>query len=111
MLGAIVTVAFLAGTITTGTVVSTAVHREAPLLGTDWHSILDKINEVKNEINNVIQPEIIQLRTDINTNATILDNFIDNDAVVLRDNIDDNKELIIALEERIISLEKLHTVP
>ena len=54
MLGAVIAIAFLAGTVATGTAVFAADHRDAPLLGTAWHSILDKINALEERIVGII---------------------------------------------------------
>jgi hypothetical protein len=99
ILGGLIALAFVAGTITTGTGVFAADHREAPLLGTAWHSILDKIDELRNEI----QPEMTQLRADVDTNT--LD--IKNNATAI-------EGLILKAEDfetRIADLESPPTIP
>ena len=52
-LSALIAAAFLAGTITTGTIAYAADHRDAPLLGTAFHSILDKIENLQTQIDNI----------------------------------------------------------
>ena len=70
-LGAIVAIAFLAGTITTGTGVFAADHRDAPLLGTAWHSILDKID--------ALEARIVGIMDNLNDDLRALDAAINTE--------------------------------
>ena len=67
ILSAIVAIAFLAGTVATGTAVFAADHRDGPLLGTAWQSILEKINALEARILGVVDNHNDDLRDVINS--------------------------------------------